>query len=55
MKKFEMPRSYTDHPLSRKVEQPKLYMINVDLQRCYWQVLVLSEDESLRDAEVQLM
>ena len=61
--KLEMPRSFTDHPLSRKVEQLKsyaniyllemLYMLEI-LQRCYWQVQSLSEDKSLHDSEVQL-
>ena len=57
---LEMPLSFTDHPLSRKVEQLKLHvkilhMFKKNLKRCYWQVQVLSEDESLRDSKVQLM
>ena len=53
--KLEMPRSFTDHPLSRKVEHLKSYALKLILMRCNWQVRVLSEDESLHDAEVQLM
>ena len=57
---LEMPRSFTDHPLSRKVELLKLhvkilYIFKKILKLCYWQVQALSEDGSLRDSKVQLM
>ena len=57
---LEMPRFFTDQPLSFKVEPlksyaKKLYVLIKHLGACYWQVRVLSEDESLRDSEVQLM
>ena len=57
---LEMPRSFTDHPLSRKVELLKihvkiLYIFKKILKLCCWQVQALSEDGSLRDSKVQLM
>ena len=58
---MEMPRSFTNHPLSRKVEQLKIHMKmfylfkKTILKLCYWQVQALSEDGSLRDSKVQLM
>ena len=58
---LEMPRSFTNHPLSRKVEQLKIHMKmfylfkKTILKLCYWQVQALSEDGSLRDSKVQLM
>ena len=53
--KLVMPRSFTDHPLSRKVEHLKCENIVNAQNKNVTQVRVLSEDENLRDSEVQLM
>ena len=55
-----MPGSFTDHPLSRKVRMWNRMPIcpicsKKILQRFYFQIRELSEVESLRDSEVQLM
>ena len=54
--KLEMPRVYTDHPLSRKVEPKSLTLMwsTLFLLKLLWQVRDLSEEEILYDSEVLL-
>ena len=57
MPKLEIPRSFTDHPLSRKVEASRnlnlKYIISAYVDGI--QVRELSNEENLRDCEIHFM
>ena len=47
-----LPRSFTDHPLFRKVRLIALRKISAKV--CFSQIRELSEEESLRDSEIRV-